>query len=127
VLSSVVAVTLVRKIAIAILRPDAHFLPLMSPFPMTDTAIFASAAVLVFVKFGRYNAEPIPEYRRLAAWVLVVSFVPDIALALLHGFGGGWPEACALMVMHVVVWAICVTLLPALVAARRDDTESKRY
>jgi len=28
--------------------------------------------------------------------------------------GGGWPEAVFLMMMHVVVWAICVTLLPAL-------------
>jgi hypothetical protein len=46
--------------------------------------------------------------------VLIVSFVPDIALAVLHWFGGGWPEALALMVMHVAVWAICVTLLPAL-------------
>jgi hypothetical protein len=40
--------------------------------------------------------------------------IPDIALAVFHGFGGGWPEALALMVMHVGVWAICVMLLPAL-------------
>jgi len=28
--------------------------------------------------------------------------------------GARWSEACALMTIHVVVWALCVTLLPAL-------------
>ena len=32
--------------------------------------------------------------------------------------GGGWPEACALMAMHVAVWTICVTLLPWLAIAK---------
>jgi hypothetical protein len=32
--------------------------------------------------------------------------------------GEGWPEACALMTMHVVVWAICVTLLPSLATTK---------
>lgn len=74
----------------------------------------ATCAVLVFLAKARYSLEPVREYRALAAKVLVVSFVPAIALAVLHGFGGGWPEALALMAMHVAVWAICVTLLPAL-------------
>jgi hypothetical protein len=69
---------------------------------------------LVFLANARSSLEPVRDYRALAAKVLVVSFIPDIALAVLHGFGGGWPEALALMVMHVAVWAICVTLLPAL-------------
>jgi hypothetical protein len=29
-----------------------------------------------------------------------------------HWFGGGWPEAIALMSMHIAVWSICVTILP---------------
>ena len=33
--------------------------------------------------------------------------------------GEGWPEACALMTMHVAVWAICVTLLPSLAITKR--------
>ncbi|MGA8594141.1 MAG: hypothetical protein WB676_05295 [Bryobacteraceae bacterium] len=79
-----------------------------------DTVVAATCAVLVFLAKARYSLEPVREYRALAAKVLVVSFVPAIALAVLHGFGGGWPEALALMAMHVAVWAICVTLLPAL-------------
>jgi len=65
---------------------------------------------------GRYTLEPTREYRSLAWKVLLVSFVPDIALAMGHWFGGGWPEAVALMAMHIAVWAICVTILPGLVA-----------
>ena len=93
--------------------PDARYIPLLPPFPILDTLILASAAVLVFVKFCRNNADPIAEYRRLAVRVLIVSFVPDVLLALLRAFGGGWTEALALMSMHVAVWAICVTMLPA--------------
>jgi hypothetical protein len=31
-----------------------------------------------------------------------------------HWFGGGWPEAVALMFMHIAVQGICVTILPGL-------------
>ena len=82
---------------------------------MFDTAIFATAAVLVFLKFCRRNADPIAEYRRLALRLLIVSFAPDILIAVRH-LGGGWPEALTLMTMHVAVWAICITMLPAAVA-----------
>src|SRR5204862_1898516 len=50
-------------------------------------------------------------WRRVAAAAMVLSFVPCVWLAVSHLMGGGWPEAWALMAMHMVVWAICVTLL----------------
>jgi len=114
VLASVVAVLLIRKIAVAILKPDARFQPLTVEAPVIDTVVAVTIAVFVFVRFAQDSLEPVRDYRALAAKVLVVSFVPDVALALLHGFGGGWPEALALMAMHVAVWAICVTVLPRL-------------
>jgi len=114
VIGSVVTVLFIRIVAMAILKPDPKFEPLTVGPPTFDTVVAATCAVLVFLATARYSLEPIGDYRALAAKVLVVSFVPDIALALLHGFGGGWSEALALMVMHVAVWAICVTLLPAL-------------
>ena len=114
VIASVVTVLFIRIIAVAILKPDPKFEPLTVGPPTFDTVVAATCAVLVFLATARYSLEPVRDYRALAAKVLVVSFVPDIALAVLHGFGGGWPEALALMVMHVAVWAICVTLLPAL-------------
>jgi len=54
----------------------------------------------------------------VAAGVLLLSFAPDVALVTQHLPGAGWPEAFALMSMHIVVWAICLTMLPGLVAAK---------
>jgi hypothetical protein len=113
---SVVAVVLIRTLAVAILNPDEKFMPLTKETPTFDTVLFGGCAVIAFFSMSRYSLEPIREYRSLAWKVLLFSFVPDIALATLHWFGGGWPEALALMTMHIAVWAICVTMLPALVA-----------
>jgi len=118
VFASVVAVSVIRAIALGIVRPDARFFPLNPVFPAFDTLVLSSAAVLVFGKFCRYNAEPIREYRQLAVRILLISFVPDALIGQWKWFGGGWPEAVALMAMHVAVWAICVTLLPAAVVAK---------
>jgi hypothetical protein len=106
-------------IAVAILKPAARFLPLTVGPPIFDTVAAVTIAVLVFIRNALDSLEPVREYRALAAKVLVVSFLPDVLLALVHGFGGGWPEAFALMAMHVAVWAICVTMLPLLTATGR--------
>jgi hypothetical protein len=92
-------------------------MPLTPALPVFDTIVFASAAVLVFARFCRDNTDPIRDFRRLARVILLISFLPDVLLALTRAFGGGWPEALVLMSMHVAVWAICVTMLPAAVAA----------
>lgn len=121
VAASVVAVLLIRTLAATILHPDAKFLPLKIDFPLFDTVFFGSCAVLVFFCMGRYNLEPVREYRSLAWKALLVSFVPDIALAIGHWFGGGWSEALALITMHIAVWALCVTMLPALVLSNKHS------
>jgi hypothetical protein len=114
---SAVAVFLIRIAAVGILHPDPRFGPLTVGDPsMFDSVFFGACAVFAFFCMCRYSLEPIREYRSLAWKVLLVSFVPDIAVAMWHWLGGGWPEAFALMAMHVAVWAICVTMLPALAA-----------
>ena len=110
---SVAAVLFIRVVAVAFLKPDSSFLPLTAETPVVDTVISSACAVLVFRALGRYSLEPVREFHGLAWKVLVVSFGPDILLATQHWFGGGWPEAVALMFMHIAVWAICVTMLPA--------------
>jgi hypothetical protein len=117
VLLSAAAVALIRETAVAVIHPDSRYIPLLRPFPIFDTVVLGTAAVLVFARFCRDNANPIADYRRLAIRVLLISFVPDILLATSHAFGGGWPEALWLMIMHVAVWAICVTVLPAAILA----------
>jgi hypothetical protein len=116
VVSSALAVFLIRTIAVAILEPAASFLPLSMETPLSDTVALSAAAVFVFLAKCRYALEPVREYRALALKALAISLLPDAALAMLHWFGGGWPEALALMAMHVAVWAICVTILPGLMA-----------
>ena len=111
--ASLAAVLLVREVAVRTLRPDPQFAPLTLMPPILDTILCTVAAIFVFLKIAFYP-NPIRTWRRVAAVVLLASFVPDVLLAVSHSMGGGWPEACALMTMHVVVWAICVTLLPSL-------------
>ena len=117
-LASVAAVQLIRIVAVAILHPPDSFLPLTVLVPIIDTAIGVFGAVFVFLLIGWYSGQPLRTYRMVAAGVLVISFAPDIAMATGHMMGAGWPEASALMSMHVAVWAICVTILPRLVAVR---------
>ena len=115
ILVSVAAVWLIRLAAVPILHPKEEFIPLtQSGVPVFDTVVAVCIAIVVFARIWTDSLEPAREYRSLAAKVLVVSFAPDVALAVMHGFGGGWPEALALMAMHIAVWAICVTILPAL-------------
>ena len=59
----------------------------------------------------------------VAAGVLVLCFLPDVLLTISHDMGGGWPEAAFLMIIHVVVWVTCVTLLPSL--SMSSDSETK--
>ena len=70
------------------------------------------------------GVDPVRMFRAIAALVLLVSFVPDILLAIWHSFGGGWPEAIALMSMHVTVWAVTVTMLIGLTAVRSEALDT---
>jgi hypothetical protein len=115
---SVAAVLLIRTLAVAILRPDAKFPPLTIEAPTFDTVFFGGCAVFAFFSMGRYSLDPVREYRSLAWKALLVSFLPDVAVAMGHWLGAGWPEALALMAMHIAVWAICVTMLPMLTASK---------
>ena len=124
---SVIAVLAVRAAAVRILHPSPTFLPLAFEPPIIDTILCVIVAIFVFLKISSY-ANGVRLWRYVATAVLVLSFVPDVLLAISRDMGGGWPEACALMIMHIVVWAICVTLLPGLAfttpsatADRRDD------
>jgi hypothetical protein len=118
--TSVVAVLGVREVAIRVVHPAPGFLPLTSGPPVLDTILGCLGAILVFASMVS-SPDSAPRYRRVALGVLFLSFIPDVLLATSHGMGGGWPEAIFLMIMHVVVWAICVTLLPTLAMTHSDS------
>ena len=118
---SVIAVLAVRGVAIRVVHPAPGFLPLTPSPPILDTFLGCVGAILVFAMMVD-SPDTVRRYRRVAAGVLVLSFIPDVLLATSHDMGGGWPEALFLMIMHVVVWAICVTLLPSL--SMTSDSEN---
>jgi Family of unknown function (DUF6069) len=111
--AAVVAVLAVREIAVRVLHPDPAFTPLTLASPIVATVVCTAMAINVLVGLVFYP-NPVRAWRRVSAIVLILSFVPCVLLAISHIMGGGCPEACALMTMHVVVWAVCVTLLPSL-------------
>ncbi len=122
---SVTAVLAVRKAAIRILHPSPTFEPLGLGPPILDTTLCVIVAIFVFLKISSYP-NPVARWLYVSAAALVLSFIPDVLLALYHGMGGGWPEACALMVMHVVAWVVCVTVLPGLAFTRSPVTRHHR-
>ena len=111
--ATVVAVLAVREAAVRILHPDPAFTPLSLGSPIVATIVCTIMAIYIFVGMVSYP-NPVRTWRRVSAVVLILSFMPCVLLPISHIMGGGWPEACSLMTMHVVVWAICVTLLPSL-------------
>lgn len=117
IVAAVAANAIVRLLAAAVLQPDPRFMPLSMAMPIVFTTIGALGAVLVYAAVGRFAARPIRLYQRIALVALIVSFVPDFLL-----LGGGMPGANlatvgALILMHVVAWAVCVRLLTTLARA----------
>jgi hypothetical protein len=109
--AAVVAVLAVREVAVRILHPDPAFTPLSLGSPIVATIVCTMMAIYIFVGMVSYP-NPVRTWRRVSAVVVILSFAPCLLLAISHIMGGSWPEAFALMMMHVVVWAICATLLP---------------
>jgi hypothetical protein len=122
---SILAVMGVRAVAVRILHPDPAFLPLTVEPPIMDTIMGAVAAIFAFIMIASYP-NPARIYRRVAGVALIVSFVPDVILAESRAMGGGWPEAYALMIMHVVVCLVCITILPSLGLTRVAETRASR-
>jgi uncharacterized membrane protein YhaH (DUF805 family) len=122
---SVAVVLGVRAAAVRILHPSPTFVPLALGPPIIDTIFCVVVAIFVFLKISSYP-NCVRLWRYVATVVLVLSFIPDVLLAISRNMGGGWPEACALMMMHIVVWAICVTLLPGLAFTTPSPRGSRR-
>jgi DMSO reductase anchor subunit len=111
VIASILGVLIVRVIAVAVLQPDPAPMSLGWALPTFFTFVLVTGAVLVFALVARFAKDPIRTYQVIAFVFLLVSFLPDIAFARSPMPGANWPDAFALMVMHVVAWGICVTLL----------------
>jgi hypothetical protein len=131
ILASIIGVLIVRVLAVAILQPDPTPISLGWIVPTISTFVLVTGAVLTFALVvwftdtpaihiagvgdgGRRPPHPIRTYQIIAFVVLLLSFLPDIAYPQSHMQGANWPNAVALMVMHVVAWGICVSMLSKL-------------
>ena len=119
---SVLAVLAVQVIAIRALSPLPRFSQavLSSAEPAIVTAALVSAGVLVFAMCVRWAMNPLRTYRRIALAVLLLSFVPNVAAAVLMGPAVNWPSMIALMSMHVAAWAVTVSMLTRLTSVEGD-------
>jgi hypothetical protein len=82
--------------------------------PILFTTVLCSGAVLIFALAARFAKAPIRTYQMIAFVVLLLSLLPDIGFAGAPVPGANWPNAIALMIMHVVAWAITVFMLSKL-------------
>lgn len=77
--------------------------------PYTAGGIVLAAVVLAAIRWFVRDADRV--YLRIAAVGLVLSWVPDVALLVIHDPGATVPAVASLMVMHALAAGIAVTAL----------------
>ena len=113
-----------RVVAVGILHPPPRFQPLQWSASIIDTVVLVAGAVYVFSVIATMASNPVRTFRIVAASALLLSFVPAVVIATQHTLGGGWPEALALMSMHVAAWFVTVTMLIGLTAMKTEPQTS---
>ncbi|HEY9151857.1 MAG TPA: hypothetical protein VIN60_03150 [Anaerolineales bacterium] len=124
VLAAIAGVLIVRILAVLILHPVRTPPSLGWVLPSLYTFILVTGAVLVYAVVMRFvKKNPLLVYQIIALVFLLISFYPDLRLAL-HPRPGtnSWPTAIALMIMHIVAGTVTVVLLPLLTAAPSSVT-----
>jgi len=113
VVGSVIATSVVRLLAVAVLDVPPDFLPLAGPGPVIFfTAVASIGAVIVYAIVRRLALRPAFAFRVIAAVVLVLSVMPDLWLlsdGAEDAFPGATPAAVmVLILLHVVAAAVVV-------------------
>ena len=89
------------------------FLPFTRPAVLFWTTVGVTGAALAFALVARWSPQPARAFRRLAAVVLLVSWVPDVLLIGSPRFPEAtWPLAAGLAALHVPPAAACAWLYP---------------
>ena len=112
--TAVAAVVLVQRLVLLMLTDLRKFSGniLHSNEPAYATVFFVGWAVLIFPIVADAASNPLRTFRRLAFGVLVLSCVPNLYGAF---FGRSIDQGMlALMLLHVVAWAVTVTMLTRL-------------
>jgi hypothetical protein len=115
VAAAVTAVVAFQKIVVQMLPPGGQFSEsiLHSNEPALVTAFFVSWAALIFPMFVEMARNPLRTFRLASLGVMLISCVPNLFAALSRDAGVEW-GMLALMVMHVIAWAVTVPMLTRL-------------
>lgn len=106
----------------ALLGISSGFLALQVGPVVSFTVVGVFGAVILFSLVARFARRPVWLFRRIALVVLLVSLVLDLLLLVASPFPGTTVVAvAALMVMHVVAWAISVGMLTTLVVRGGEE------
>ena len=113
---SLAAVLIIRAITVSAVDVPSAFSPLRAGGVIGLTVLGVVFATIICLTLNRTVSRPIDTFRRIATAGFVLLFIPDIAIWVNHSFGGTAKASTVipLMLMHVAVFAACVTLLPAL-------------
>ena len=113
--AAVTAVMAWQKTVVALLPPVSQFSDslLKSNEPALVTAVLVSGAVIIFPMFVEMASNPVRTFRRMSLVVMLISCAPNLYAALARDAGVEW-GMLALMVMHIVAWAVTVPMLTRL-------------
>ena len=117
VLATAIALVLAIPLDLAIeafARQTFVVSPDFEPFQGTVAPYTTGGVILagvVFAVLRRFVRDADRVYVRLAIIAVVLSWIPDVALLVIHDPGATVPAVASLMVMHAVTAAIVVTLL----------------
>jgi hypothetical protein len=113
--ASVLAVSIVRALIVALMPLDSWSGSIMASHePEVATGVLVTAAVVIFpiivTVADDHSWNVSLAFRRVALGVLIVSCIPNIAAPI---SGGRIADAVMLqlMVLHVIAWAVTVTML----------------
>ncbi len=119
VIASVAINVIFGSLAASAFQVPPTFAPLTAPQIIFLTVFGVGGAAVVYGFIGRRAQQPIRAFRRVALIVLVLSWLPDIGLLIAQPYPGTSILAVgALMVMHVIAYAISVGLLTTLARER---------
>ena len=109
------AIAIPVDLAVELLAREAFAVsPDFEPFQGTVAPYTAGGILLAAVVFAatrRFVRDADRIYMRLAAIALVLSWIPDLALLVIHLPGATVPAVASLMVMHALAAGITVTVL----------------
>jgi hypothetical protein len=109
------AIAIPVDLAVELLAREAFAVsPDFEPFqgtvaPYTAGGIVIAAIVFAAIRRSVRDADRV--YVRLAAIALVLSWIPDVVLLVIHDPGATVPAVASLMVMHALAAGIVVTVL----------------